>query len=325
MDISFEYSIDIWKEAVIFSGIFLNSLIIIIQSRRTFRGTWLNVYLQILAINSLINNILFALDSIYSPFPLSFLTLNIPCKLSQYFIYAFCASASWILAFISIDRYISISFYRKPKIFETKIFNFAIFAMIFSWHFTYYSPYIIYFQSYNNFNESSYEVNLTVLNIAENQTSCLVIDSDIQTVLGYMDSINSTLLPFIVMLIFSILIIIKIRTTKNKISHQINLHSKSKVKRQRKDLKFSIIILMLNAVYLLFGLPISIDELYTFVDNEVLITFAETYYTIDFFVYLITNSSFRDEFLILLHIKNRKMYIKSSSSNRITVLPISKL
>ena len=233
MDITLENSIDIWKDTVIFSGIFFNSLIIIIQSRRTLRGTWLNVYFQILATNSLINNILFAFDSINSPFPLRFLALNIQCKLSQYFIYAFCASASWILAFISIDRYISISFFKKPKIFETKTFNFAIFSLIFIWHFIYYSPYIIYFQSYNSFNESSNEVNFIFFNIVENGTSCLVADPDTQ-VLGYMDSVNSTFLPFIVMFIFSILIISKIRKAKNKISHQINLQSKSMFKRQKK-------------------------------------------------------------------------------------------
>ena len=308
--------INIYKEIVIFLGIVSNVLNIAIQSRKNLRGTWISVYLRVLAFNYLINNIIFAFDSINSPFPKTLLILNIVCKFSQYFVYAFAASSSWILAYISIDRYITITYLRKPKCFEKILLNVLIFALIFGWNLIYYSPFFIFFQSVTNFDDNvvnSTQVNFTDLNVVQNETDCMVIDPNTETILGLMDLVNSTLLPFLIMLIFTILIIMKIMKSKKKISKHKKIPTKPTSKRQNKDMKFSFIILILNAVFLIFNLPITINALFPFLSSQFSNTFFETYYSIDFFIYLSINSVFRDEFLIMLRIKNKRKIFSSST------------
>ena len=317
MSTDFKNSINIAKYTVIFLGILSNSVTIFVLSRRKLKGSWLNAYFRILTLNNILKNILFAFDTVNSPLSTTFFTGNISCKLSQYFNYVFNAATPWILAFMSIDRYITIRFFRKPNILGTKTFNFAIFALIYSWNFLYYSTCIIYFQSYNSFSDENYnQINLTVFNIADNETICLVLEPETRISLGYLDSFNSTLLPFFVMFLFSILIIIKLFKTRNKISHEKNA-SYSVKKRLKNDLKFSIIIIILDALFFVFNSPISINGMYSLSNNDFLETFSELYHSIDFFVFFLTNSLFREEFFIIILIR-KKENLKNENSKRIT-------
>ena len=315
MDSDAKYVINTCKKIVIFSGIFFNSLTILVQSRGSLKGTWLSVYFRVLATNYLINNVLFALDSVNSPFSKTFLVESIVCKLSEQFNYAFCATASWILAFISIDRYVTISFLRKPKCFKKIYFNLLLFTFIIGWNLAYYSPYFIFsesFMTFSRYNTDNFTIEiLPNAKYIENLTECSIIGYDTSAILAYLDLVNSTLVPFLVMLVFAVLIILKIDDSKKKIYSKSLLKKKNETraklmkKRMRKNIKFSITILILNSIFLAFNLPVSINLIIPYLSIDYSYTFFQAYYSIDFFVYLCTNSGFRHEFLVMLSLQKR--------------------
>jgi hypothetical protein len=83
----------------------------------------------------------------------------------------------------------------------------------------------------------------------------------------------------------------------------------SKVKRRiRKDIKFSITSIFLNVVFIILNLPLCV--IYLDEDNfdknsvsyVVSLYLFYTTYAINFYLFLVVNSSFRNEFLKLIHL-----------------------
>ncbi len=95
--------------------------------------------------------------------------------------------------------------------------------------------------------------------IVDNQTVCTYVDSFWQETYSYVDLTNRVIIPFVFMIIFSILIIYTIFTSRSRMA------SNTRANRTfRKDVKFSLICIALNTSYIVFSLPISIITFFQF-------------------------------------------------------------
>jgi len=204
---------------------------------------------------------------------------SLTCKSYWYVNYVLGPISPMLNVYISIERYISI-FDPKNKYFLLKnqiqfifIIGLTVFNMLL------YAPIGIFLD----------------LVILENQTVCYFIHVYWNDTYGYIDLINRVIIPFILMIIFSILIIQTIFKTRTRIS------SSNRAQRTfQKDVRFSLIIILLNISYIIFSLPLSVILLFpNFWLSSFYIFFTFVYYMVystNFYLMFAVNSRFRKGF-----------------------------
>ena len=163
------------------------------------------------------------------------------CASYWYFNYLLSSISPWLLSYISVERYISIR-YSKWKLILRNITNqWIFFIIIVTFNFVYYSEVIFLsgFQSTNNSNTSS--------------SQCVFNSIEAQAIISYMDLAHRVIIPFILMVISSILLIESIRKVRLPISG-----SRRQDRRLKKDIRFAITSILLDCIYLVLSLPISI-------------------------------------------------------------------
>ncbi len=112
------------------------------------------------------------------------------CKIGYFLDYFLLSVANYVLVFISMERFLSIKF-SKLNTFKKKLNQFISIFIIVTYNFLLYTP-SIYFLSF---------VNKT------NSTECDFIKNEYNNLMSLMEFINSSLVPFVIMLIFSGLLI----------------------------------------------------------------------------------------------------------------------
>lgn len=161
----------------------------------------------------------------------------------------------------------------------------------------YYIPYFINANyEYENLKNDSNESNTSPI-------SCSIMNDEVN--MFWMDIISTTILPFCLMLFFSLVTIVNLCKSRHRI-RRVSL-SNRKLSLKTKDIKFSIISILLNVTFLSVNLPLTIFNLYTsYVDIDsdlydflyvLLMNIFYSYFATNFFLNLIFNSIFRDEFL----------------------------
>lgn len=138
-----------------------------------------------------------------------------------------------------------------------------------------------------------------VIDSNQTNTSYIICDfTDLyrQTVLGYLDLSNRVIMPSILMVLFTILIILAIFYSRKKVSSSIQNNN-----RLKKDIRFAILSIILNIVYILLSLPVSIVVLFPdYSTNQLYILVNYLYfaaYMVNFFLMISINSLFRSEFI----------------------------
>ena len=203
---------------------------------------------------------------------------------------------SWVLVFISLDRLIMIKYPKRPKIFTRKKFQIIFCILIYTYNILIYLPTLIFYDL-----ERLEDSNLSYM------TNCEIADENADETTAYMDFINATSLPFVLMLFLSILIIVSLKHSKSKVLN----YSYSVTRRKQKDIKFAVTILALNFGFLVFNSPLSIGYL---LESRLMIKlgyfFLLLFCSIDFFIYFATNSLMREEFFNLSYSLLFKLNLK---------------
>jgi len=240
-----------------------------------------------------------------------YLISNNWCKIFRYFRYSLGPISAWLLVYISIDKFISIQFPNFKLIKLVKFQNTVIFLIV-VFNLMYYIPFFIYSKLFMVYlNETNI---LNNSNNTNNELNCYFTKLHHKKVLYMMDLINSTLIPFLLMFIFSILLIYIIFKSRLRI---LRLNSSSDRRRLRKDIKFAFTSILLNVAFVSLNLPVCIANL--------LIDISEFYYKlllylffisfcINFYLLFAFNSVFRKELLILFKIKNPEINRSNISS-----------
>jgi len=207
---------------------------------------------------------------------------SLACKSYWYIGFAFAPIPSMLNVYISIERFISLAYPSKKYILLKNKIQLAYIIALTLLNIGLYVPIGIYYD----------------LVAAYNQTVCDYVDVYWLKTCGYIDLINRVIIPSLLMIIFSLLIIMTIFKSRTRITSNIRAN-----RTFQKDVKLSIISIMINISYILFSLPVSILVLFpNFLFNPLYIYFNCVYflsYSSNFYLIFTANSLFRRGFYYL--------------------------
>ena len=145
--------------------------------------------------------------------------------------------------------------------------------------------------------------------------------------LQWLDLFNSTLIPFILMLILSIILIYFVRTSRIRVygSDSSLSHGRGSIFRLKRDNRLTKTVISLNLIFFALNLPIVIEQILivnqnisSLIDYAVFLLFY-IYYAATFYTQIIVNSEFRNELLKLLGLRT------IDTSSHLPTTPISKI
>jgi len=214
---------------------------------------------------------------------------SIGCKIWNFFSYGLDALSPWCLVYISVEKFIAIAYPAKRFIFKRKR-NQIIFLVV-----------LILFNIVYRLNVPfSYD-----LENIDNITFCNFINNEWQTIISAMDIVNCLLVPFLLMLLFSILLIVTIFNSRSRVN--LNVSDRGK-KRLKHDTKFAISLITMNLFFLLLILPLMINAfLLPYYSSDLHFILYYIYFisfAVNFYVLFITNSLFRKVFFLYFKFKN---------------------
>lgn len=234
------------------------------------------------------------------------------CKVFTYFNYSLCPIASWTLVVISIERTISITSSKFTYLFHKREIQLTLIAIIILYNSIAYTAYPFFFDLIESDSNISNDTNTDYL--------CDYTQELPSKMLPLMDLFNSSIIPFSLLTatsLYSIHYIFNSRARFSEISttssKPININRKEKFK---KDLKFSVTVFILNAIFLVYNLPICIANYTDVSDFTYIVTLYLFYanFATNFWIFFMFNSLFREEFLVALHLrKSRQQYARNDS------------
>ena len=283
-------------------GLAFNILNVIVYSRKSFKNALVCIFFKTLSINNLSSLIFFSIDA-FKEEP-SIIGINVIhqysfiCKSITYFTFVSSGITAWLLVFLSIDRFITIKYPIRPKLLSKNYFYVLICFLIYIFNILYNIPALFYYDLIYDDDEED-----LVSNTTKKDKYCDTISEKSNKTFFLMDLLNSTVIPFTIMLFLSIWIINLLRVMKFRVKNSI-----SKInERNKKDARFAFTIIILNLVFLVFYLPTTVFDSNEGKDNklagDITLDLLLVHFSIDFFIYLTTNSMFRNELFNLLHLK----------------------
>ena len=139
------------------------------------------------------------------------------CKINNYIGYFLSPISSWLLVFISLHRFVSIAF-RNQKLINKPLFQIGVIIAILVFNLMLYAP-ILFFSA-------------LVSNTRYNDTICLYHEPNRFLLMTIIDLVNAVLLPFILMLILSLLLIRTIINSKLRIIRMTNNNEKKQAEKK---------------------------------------------------------------------------------------------
>jgi hypothetical protein len=251
---------------------------------------------------------LFLMDTIFLPliiinhlgyaYGLDLLVVNsISCKINTYINFFLGAVSPWLLVYISVEKFISIQYPGKSFSFRSLKNQLIYFIVLIVSCCSYYTPIIF-----------SYDITTTYENNTIVSKFCY-FNSIQDLIIGtWMDLALRCLTPFILMLIFSILLISAIFRARGRV---LSAFTSAQNNRFEREIRHAITSIIMNITFILFEMPLSVSLLQSFVSanwsyiNQFTFYLFYCSYSINFYVMFISNSLFRNEFLNLFILKKR--------------------
>ena len=201
------------------------------------------------------------------------------CKLYTYVLYFLSPISSWLLVFLSLNRFISIG-HQQIRMTNKPTFQIWTITAIILYNLLFYMP-TLFFISISNteLNNNTYEV------------TCHFNETKIETAIIIIDFMNAVMLPFTLMLILSILLIRTIFKSRLRIMRLTNQRDKNKL---RKDIQFASSTIFSNLLFVILNLPVCILDLFH-VSDDLRDYFYCVYlfsFCINFYVLFCVNSLF---------------------------------
>ena len=295
----FYLSTFIIKFVLLFFGLFSNIIGLIVFARKSIDKK--------IKTKPIYQTILF-IDSVYlfsQIFQDTFDSLNIrlshmsiiACKLRGYWNFSIGSTSIWYLVYITVERYLQIK-YQNLKLLQKKKFQIFIILLVIAYSLVSYSLFAIFYNIIITDTSSNLDKNVTYV-------YCDIDNLQIQSILLTFDTINSIILPFIIITIFSCLLIYTVISSRIK---ALRMQSQVEKNKLHKDirLRLSVSILIINLTIFI-PLPIQIAN-YFFYDldefiYDILCCISYSYYCIDTYILYAFNSNFRNEFQLMFKLK----------------------
>jgi hypothetical protein len=300
-------------------GLIGNILAFLTFSRPRFDNTIFSTYFRFVIVSDSMS----LLTSIYKTLEYFSINLvnqtNFACKFLWYSNFVLFQLSSWTMAVISVDRYLSIAFQSKFSFRKNKTCQLSICLFIFVFHMLFYSPILWTFNLVENNNYDN----------QTNTTTNIIYDCDFDKSvrLDLMDVFDGSVLPFSLMILFTILMLRTVFTTRKKTrSNHNKTITSSKTKNNKKqtktpastakqkDIRFAMISVTLNIMFFVLTFPFYLFDLLTnfmqldsYVSDfisSILFFFIYLNYGLLFYINILVNKMFRDEFYLLVTRKN---------------------
>lgn len=233
------------------------------------------------------------------------------CKIIQYLAYCLPAISAHLVAYISLERFISILISNKMRSLAKLKTQVITASVIFCFNIIIYSSFLIFYGTFTfnfwlstNKNTSNILQNTYAVQAHNNSdyVFCDIINIQQSKILSVIDAINAAIIPFIIMVFCSIKIIISLFNSRNRLAQ--NRQSSNRLKR---DFSFSLTTLSLNFIFIFFTLPICVylavisDPNYT--QTIAYLVLDDLYYlgySVSVIIYSISNRMFREELRLLI-------------------------
>ena len=219
-------------------------------------------------------------------------TINsLGCKIFSYFNYALDAISPWCLVYISVEKFVSIAVPTRRLMLRKLKVQIYFFILLCLFNIVYHLN-VPFFSDISSYNNDSF---------------CFLIDLESQIIVSFMDLVNYILLPFFLMIIFSSLLIAFIFKSRRRVFLNNSVREK---KRLKQDIKFSIISLSMNLLFVIMNMPLTIDLFLQYNDHF-------DVYTMLNYIYYASYSCRFYVFLTNALIRRELFYIFSKNNNRI--------
>ena len=290
--------------AVITIGLFGNVLTFIIFSRPAFKKNSIGVYCRALAVIDCFSIFELASDIGLVFFDyLIYLMSEMGCKMNFYVNISFSSISAWILIAFSIDKVLSMK--NKAKFIKKPSFQYSLISGIVLIHLM---AYIV-------------PLYMVSARISKTEILCYLISfGDVILLVGL---IAGNLIPFIIMILSSIISIRMIRNSTRNIRNHVN---ESNIwNRTTRDFKYAITSISFNVLFVSLKLPlIIVTILESFIPDISKVTICVTYmlyfinFSCGFLVHFASNSIFRRELFVLLRLRkpNQVNYLNQTLKSR---------
>jgi hypothetical protein len=214
----------------------------------------------------------------------------VACKLRGYWNFSIGAISIWYLVFITIERFVQIKFHHF-KLLQQKNFQRLIIMLVIVYNLVAYSPIAIFYNIITDYDSS----------LNETYVFCYFEDSYVEFIMFTFDTVNATVLPFVIITIFSCLLIYTVISSRIR---AMRMQSSSEKNKLLKDIRVSVSILVINLTIFL-SLPLQIAN-YFFADldaflYDIFCCIMYSYYCLDAYILYFFNASFRKEFKSMLN------------------------
>lgn len=216
---------------------------------------------------------------------------SLTCKVANYFNYSFATISPMLLVYLSFDRFIVIKYPHKSIYMRKRINQLKFLIVVIFFNLFYYSP-VLYYYDLNRVNRTSNET-----------LFCGFANPRGQLIISLMDLLNRVLVPSALMFLSSNLIVCLIYKLRTRI---IANFKPTEVNNFNRDIRLAVSSILMNLIFIVFNLPISITLFLPFEANSFLITFYLYYlsYAVNFYIILHTNQVYRHEALVLFKLKH---------------------
>jgi hypothetical protein len=303
-----------------FVGIVLNSFSIYIFTRPALNKT--NMGLLYLMQNVFLVVYLLLLVFVLRSFVLGYnaVTVNFTCSVATFLRRYLVVSADWISTFITFDRFKSVC-YPNRLMFLSKKRNIlkCVFLMLFILILLNIQNFLFFIETKTSFNNVTFQSIISA--------NCITfpfnaVFSDIFV------SVQRTILPIIIMIIFDIFILLKLWRKKQTLNRGQGA--------KKSELQYTLTVICINMTYIFFNMPTTV----AFILNSIVtnlrqnglieisivgvasLNFFQTFsanlaiafYTLSFFFHIIFNHLFRKETLALIYLKSSTRIEASENS-----------
>lgn len=320
-EVEFNRAIFGCRMSVNFLGIIGNIITFVVFARPAFRKNSISTYCCALAVVEC-----FTILQVYSDLNLVVWYIypqdqsNVGCKISYYVTVAFSSISGWILVMFAVDKLINMrGKNHKYQFIKKRSFQLAIIGIIVLANTLLYSEILVLL------NLSVYNNTTTLDENLDGAYYCSSSGMPYYNIVGAVYLVEASLIPFGFMIWSSIKIIKAINMSRQKSIQPGN--AASLAKRKSRDFKFAITSLTFNVTFILLKLPfvlyfifagfgIDLSNYYYMLSSLLFYVNA----SIGFVVHVVSNSLFRKEILVMLHLATKNQV--DFQTTLITVRPL---
>lgn len=266
-----------------------NILMFIVFSRKTLTKLSVSMYFRAMSISNLFICILMIKRFLDIQYDVSFLLNHsvIFCKGYYFVICSLTSMAAWLLATADLDRFLGIAYPTRFKFIQNGCFPLYVAIAITVYNLMFYVQVI----------ETNY-VN-KIINLNNSTRSVCDISSNF---FYTSDLINSAIIPFSLMISSTIGMFLVVYNSQKRMKHF--KHSNSNNKKDRRNAKFVVSLIITNIVVLILKIPDFIFLNFFASDDFNLHTFLSlmfySVYSIEFYLQLVVNKLVRNEFMSIV-------------------------